>query len=67
MQALEPFSTTLTLCFTPEHMGVAPHYTSPPRRAEDFVEFAVWAVRKYAVAKANATAKKDNRVLIGAS
>jgi beta-xylosidase len=63
MQALEPFSTTLTLCFTPEHMGVAPHYTSPPRRAEDFAEFAVWAVRKYAAAKA----KKDNRVLIGAS
>ena len=60
MQALEPFSTTLTLCFTPEHMGMAPHYTSPPKRAEDFAEFAVWAVRKYAMAK------KDNQVLIGA-
>jgi beta-xylosidase len=63
MQALEPFTTTLTLCFTPEHKGVAPHYTSPPKRAEDFAEFAVWAVRKYAAARA----KKDNRVLIGAS
>jgi beta-xylosidase len=60
MQALEPFSTTLTLCFTPEHMGMAPHYTSPPKRAEDFAEFAVWAVRKYAMAK------NDNQVLIGA-
>jgi beta-xylosidase len=60
MQALEPFNTTLTLCFTPEHMGVAPHYTSPPKRAEDFAEFAVWAVRKYAMAK------NDNQVLIGA-
>ena len=60
MQALEPFNTTLTLCFTPEHMGIAPHYTSPPKRAEDFAEFAVWAVRKYAAAK------KDNQVLIGA-
>jgi beta-xylosidase len=60
MQALEPFTTTLTLCFTPEHMGIAPHYTSPPKRAEDFVEFALWAVRKYAAAK------KDNDVLIGA-
>ena len=60
MQALEPFNTTLTLCFTPEHMGMAPHYTSPPKRAEDFAEFAVWAVRKYAMAK------NDNQVLIGA-
>jgi beta-xylosidase len=63
MQALEQFTTTLTLCFTPEHMGLAPHYTSPPRRAEDFVEFAVWAVRKYAAAKA---AKRASNVLIGA-
>jgi beta-xylosidase len=60
MQALEPFTTTLTLCFTPEHMGVAPHYASPPRRVEDFVEFAVWSVRKYAAAK------KSNDVLVGA-
>jgi beta-xylosidase len=60
MRALEPFATTLTLCFTPEHLGMAPHYTSPPRRAEDFVEFAVWSVRKYAAAR------KSNEVLIGA-
>jgi beta-xylosidase len=60
MQALEPFSTTLTLCFTPEHMGIAPHNTSPPKQVEDFAEFAVWAVRKYAAAR------KDNHVLIGA-
>jgi beta-xylosidase len=60
MQALEPFTTTLTLCFTPEHMGLAPHYTSPPKKADDFAEFAVWAVRKYAAAR------KDNDVLIGA-
>jgi beta-xylosidase len=62
MQALGPFSTTLTLCFTPEHLGLAPHYTSPPKRVEDFVEFALWSVRKYAAAKA----KKENDVLIGA-
>jgi beta-xylosidase len=60
MQALEPFTTTLTLCFTPEHMGLAPHYTSPPKRVEDFIEFAVWSVRKYAAAK------KSSAVLIGA-
>jgi beta-xylosidase len=51
MQALEPFTTTLTLCFTPEHLGLAPHYTSPPRRPADFADFAVWAVRKYAPAR----------------
>ena len=60
MRALEPFTTTLTLCFTPEHMGLAPHYTSPPKRVEDFVEFAVWSVRKYA------TARKSDAVMIGA-
>jgi beta-xylosidase len=48
MLALEEFSTTLTLCFTPEHMGVAPHYTSPPQNPEDFVDFAVWATTRYA-------------------
>lgn len=47
MRAVEPFTTTLTLCFTPEHLGMAAHYSSPPRRAEDFVEFALWAARKY--------------------
>lgn len=51
MGALEPFKTTLTLCFTPEHLGLAAHYASPPRRAQDFAEFAVWAVRKYAAAE----------------
>jgi beta-xylosidase len=50
MQAIEPFTTTLTLCFTPEHLGLTPHYASPPRRPEDFAEFALWAVRRYASA-----------------
>jgi beta-xylosidase len=48
MSALEEFETTMTLCFTPEHLGMAPHYTSPPKRAEDFAEFAAWAVDRYA-------------------
>jgi beta-xylosidase len=50
MRALEPFTTTLTLCFTPEHLGIIPHYTSPPKRVDDFADFAGWAVRKYAPA-----------------
>jgi beta-xylosidase len=48
MQALDEFDTTMTLCFTPEHLGIEPHYTSPPRRAEDFADFARWAVSRYA-------------------
>ncbi len=51
MGALEDFAATMTLCFTPEHLGINPHYTSPPKRAEEFAEFAVWAVRKYASRK----------------
>ena len=50
MRAVEPFLTTLTLCFTPEHLGLAPHYASPPKDANDFAEFAAWTVRKYAQA-----------------
>jgi len=48
MQAIDEFNTTLTLCFTPEHLGVAPHYTSPPKDPEDFAAFASRMVRRYA-------------------
>jgi beta-xylosidase len=47
MQAIEEFNTTLTLCFTPEHLGIVPHYTSPPRNPEDFAEFARKMVERY--------------------
>jgi beta-xylosidase len=48
MDALHEFTTTLTLCFTPEHLGQAAHYTSPPTRAQDFADFVTWAVERYA-------------------
>jgi beta-xylosidase len=48
MQAIDEFTTTLTLCFTPEHLGTWPHYTAPPKRIEDFTEFTEWVVRRYA-------------------
>jgi beta-xylosidase len=48
MRALEPFDSTMTLCFTPEHLGIEPHYTSPPRDPNTFAEFVSWAVRRYA-------------------
>ena len=50
MAALDEFAVTLTLCFTPEHLGEAPHHTSPPRCAKDFGDFARWAVERYAPA-----------------
>jgi beta-xylosidase len=48
MRTLAPFRTTLTLCFTPEHLGLEPHHTSPPRESEDFASFARWAALRYA-------------------
>jgi beta-xylosidase len=47
MSALAEFDTTMTLCFTPEHLGLAPHYTSPPRDPQAFGDFAAWAVGRY--------------------
>ena len=48
MQALEEFQVTLTLCFTPEHLGITNHHTSPPKSPLDFADFAKWAVSRYA-------------------
>ena len=53
MQAIDEFSTTLTLCFTPEHLGVVPHYTSPPKNCEDFAAFAATIVSRYAPRQAS--------------
>jgi len=49
MNALQDFSLTLTLCFTPEHLGLNNHHTSPPQSPQDFADFAVWAVNRYTV------------------
>jgi beta-xylosidase len=48
MKILDPFEVTLTLCFTPEHCGVRPHYTSPPQHIEEFAEFSARIIRRYA-------------------
>jgi beta-xylosidase len=55
MAGLEEFETTMTLCFTPEHLGVTPHYASPPKSPDDFAKFAVWAVQRYAPRTQSAT------------
>ncbi len=50
MEALEEFDTTVTLCYTPPHLGLAPHCASPPARPEDFAEFCATMVERYAPA-----------------
>lgn len=52
MEALADFEVTVTLCFTPEHLGIAPHHTSPPWRSADFAEFCEEMVSRYAPAAA---------------
>ncbi len=48
MRALESFAVTVTFCFTPEHRGVAPHHTSPPRELGEFADFCAQMTRRYA-------------------
>lgn len=48
MEALAPFQVALTLCFTPAHLGIEAHHTSPPRDISQFAEFAAWAADRYA-------------------
>jgi beta-xylosidase len=47
MRALEEFSVTATLCFTPEHLGLEAHHSSPPVDVEGYAEFAAEMVRRY--------------------
>lgn len=47
MKALEPFDLTLTFCFTPEHCGVLPNHTSPPRDPEEFASFCARMTNRY--------------------
>jgi beta-xylosidase len=48
MNALDEFEVTLTFCFTPEHRGIAPHYTSPPLVSGEFAEFCAQLTARYA-------------------
>lgn len=49
MEALAEFDTTLTFCFTPEHLGIQPHHTSPPQEVDEYAAFCARMVRRYAV------------------
>ena len=48
METLGEFVTTLTLCFTPDHLGRTAHYTSPPKNPQDFGGFVKWVTEQYA-------------------
>jgi beta-xylosidase len=47
MRALDGFDVTVTFCFTPEHRGIWPHYTSPPQEPEEFAAFCATMIRTY--------------------
>ena len=47
MHALGAFDVTLTFCYTPEHRGVLPNHTSPPREPSEFADFCARMVRRY--------------------
>jgi len=48
MEALEPFDTTVTFCFTPDHLGLEPHHTSPPQDPRFFADFCGRMIERYA-------------------
>lgn len=55
MEALADFQVTATFCFTPEHKGIAPHHTSPPKDPQEFADFCAEMVERYAPARTEAT------------
>jgi beta-xylosidase len=54
MEALADFETTVTFCFTPEHLGVAPHHTSAPVDPNQFADFCASMIERYAPAQRQA-------------
>lgn len=48
MKKLEEFDLTVTFCYTPESKGIQPHHTSPPQNIQEFADFCVTMMRRYA-------------------
>lgn len=48
MLALDEFDLTITFCFTPESKGIQPHHTSAPQKIEEFADFCVEMMKRYA-------------------
>ena len=53
MEALADFDLTVTFCFTPEHLGIAPHHSSAVHEPQAFADFCAWAIDRYAPASAS--------------
>jgi beta-xylosidase len=47
MTLLDPFDVTLTFCFTPEHCGLLPNHTSPPKDIREYADFCARMTRRY--------------------
>lgn len=52
MEALADFDVTITFCFTPEHLGIAPHHTSAVHEPQAFADFCARMIDRYAPAEA---------------
>jgi beta-xylosidase len=48
MTALEDFDVTVTFCFTPESKGIEPHRCSAPKDINEFADFCIEMMRRYA-------------------
>lgn len=51
MSELAEFEVSVTLCFTPAHLGVRPHHTSPPSDLGGFADFCEQVLTRYAPAR----------------
>ncbi len=67
MEALADFDVTVTFCFTPEHLGLAPHHTSPAKEPQRFADFCAWMIDRYAPAGAAAPARPPLLAVEGAA
>jgi beta-xylosidase len=54
METLAELELTVTFCFTPEHLGIAPHHTSPPVDPMYFADFCARMIERYAPAERRA-------------
>lgn len=54
MDALADFDVTITFCFTPEHLGIAPHHTSAPQEPRAFADFCARMMERYAARRPHA-------------
>jgi beta-xylosidase len=54
MEALQDFETTVTFCFTPEHLGLQAHHTSAPVDPNQFADFCAQMIERYAPAQKQA-------------